>query len=149
MSDSYIQVPPDSTGKKIDTIQTTTPAGTVERQVVQERIYPLAHPDNTWQWLTGYADENGNGIVAATPPEGYHYEIHVIRQLTLSAGNTAVSILDSDSNTLFEVLNQVAGERVFIFPHPIRVPNGKGISVDNSNPANTAIYSVGCYTCPD
>ena len=119
MADGYIQVPPDSTGKKIDTAELTVGANTVER-------HRVVISDSTA--ATGFATVTSSGGILVTVASGIVVEsttqaYSVFMTVTSSAGVQSTSIKASAGILKgYSIFNTNAAARFFKFYNTASTP---------------------------
>lgn len=143
MADSYIQLPPDSTGKKLDSEQLTVGANTVERQrVISLQGRASQQPGRVWKNrrnATAFAADAE--IEALSVTSGYRF---FVTNITITGYNTSVTVagrLDIRDGT------SGAGTHRMTFLWPIAVTGAVSpvINLALSYPIEPMLFENGIY----
>lgn len=146
MSDSYIQAPPDSTGKLIDTEQVTVGAVNVQRQRVNVMNFPappLPYAPLLASCTVGPGDA---GDLAPSPGAGNRIAVYTIIVSTDSATPTRGQLYDDTNEYLINFTVSLAAPLQFNFPQPMLLADNNTPELENDDISATltglAIYDI-------
>lgn len=136
MADSYIQVPPDSTGKRTDTETVTTGVGEVHRQRVQP-IPPTA--SNTYGENAAVTPGATATLVSFNAPDGWGFQ-------GMIAGGEADGkfLVQYDAATKYVSRTNIARRAGdLLLPSPDRTAGGTVVTIKVTNTGDvTAAYEA-------